>query len=54
MGAIHDENHLKERSVLEVPRSGLKALRHNPDAEFEDATLPFGSEKYAGPFSSAT
>ena len=25
--------------MLEIPRSGLKALLHNQDAEFEDATF---------------
>ena len=40
--------------MLEIPRSGLKALLHNQGAEFEDATLPFGCESTQGPFSSAT
>jgi hypothetical protein len=40
--------------VLEIPRSGLKALLHNQDAEFEYATLSFGCESTQGPSSSAT
>jgi hypothetical protein len=34
--------------VLEIPRSGLKALLHNQDAEFEYATLSFGCESTQG------
>jgi len=49
MGASPRRNHLKEKTVLEIPRSGLKALLHNQDAEFENATLPVGCESTQGP-----
>jgi hypothetical protein len=39
--------------VLEIPRSGLKALLYNQDAEFEYATLSFGCQSTQGPSSSA-